>query len=350
VLGGVVAGTFFVLPSVFVLLGLSWLAVAYGDVPVVRGLLYGLQPVVIAIVLDALIRIGRRTLRNVLLGVFAALAFVAIYFLHLPFPLVIATAALGGLVLQRWRPHVFHTASHSQPSAPIDPPQPSLVVALMVLAVFAVLWFVPLAALLAWRGWQDVLTQEMWFFTQAAFVTFGGAYAVLSYIADVAVNSYHWVTAAEMVRGLGLAESTPGPLIMVTEYVGFLAAWQNTPPGFPRLLNATLGALVTVYATFLPTFFFIFIGAPYIEVLSHNRRLDAALTGVTAAIVGVIANLAVFFALHVLFPDGGSFDVFAASVAVLSFAVLRRLAVPTYALVPAGALLGMVRLLLLPLS
>src|SRR5207248_898341 len=167
-------------------------------------------------------------------------------------------------------------------------------------------------------------------------------YAVLSYIADVAVNRYGWLTGAEMVRGLGLAESTPGPLIMVTEYVGFVAAWKSAPPDVPRALYATLGALITVYATFLPTFLFIFLGAPYIEWLSGNRRLQAALTGVTAAVVGVIANLAVFFAVHVLLPEHGGFDAFAAIVAALSFAVLRRFAVPTYWLVPVGAVAGMI--------
>jgi chromate transporter len=182
----------------------------------------------------------------------------------------------------------------------------------------------------------------MWFFTQAAFVTFGGAYAVLSYVADVAVNGYAWLTGAEMVRGLGLAESTPGPLIMVTEYVGFVAAWKNAPPDMPRLLYATLGALITVYATFLPTFLFIFLGAPYIEWLSGNRRLQAALTGVTAAVVGVIGNLAVFFGLRVLLPETGGFDVFAALVAAIAFAILRRFSVPTYFLVPVGAVAGMV--------
>jgi chromate transporter len=186
----------------------------------------------------------------------------------------------------------------------------------------------------------------MWFFTQAAFVTFGGAYAVLSYIADVAVNSYGWLTAGEMVRGLGLAESTPGPLIMVTEYVGFVAAWKTAPADVPRGLYATLGALITVYATFLPTFLFIFLGAPYIEWLSSNRRLQAALTGVTAAVVGVIGNLAVFFGLRVLFPDNGSFDTFAAVLAVATFVVLRRFAIQTYYLVPVGALAGMVWVLL----
>src|SRR5256886_12969697 len=169
----------------------------------------------------------------------------------------------------------------------------------------------------------------MWFFTQAAFVTFGGAYAVLSYIADVAVNSYGWLTTSEMVRGLGLAESTPGPLIMVTEYVGFVAAWKNAPGDMPRTLYATLGGLITVYATFLPTFFFIFIGAPYIEWLSGNRRLQAALTGVTAAVVGVIGNLAVFFAVHVLWPEHGGGGALGPLGGGASVARRARFALPT---------------------
>jgi chromate transporter len=204
-----------------------------------------------------------------------------------------------------------------------------------------VLWGVPFSAVLWWRGWADVLTQEFVFFTQAAFITFGGAYAVLAYIADVAVNTYGWLTTTEMVRGLGLAESTPGPLIMVTEYIGFVGAWKHAPAGFSPFWYATLGALITVYATFLPTFLFIFLGAPYIEWLSGNRRLQAALTGVTAAVVGVIANLALYFGQRVLLPESGGFDTFAAVVAVATFLVLRRFAVQTYWLVPIGALAGM---------
>jgi chromate transporter len=344
--GGIVAGTFFVLPSVFVLLLLSYLSVAYTDVPVIRGLLYGVQPVVMAIVLDAVIRVGRRTLKHPLLYVFAAAAFVALFFAHLSFPLTIAAAAVGGLVLQRWQPSVFRArGEHVSNDTEQSYDDRSFGRAVKIAGIFLVLWFVPVLALQLWRGWSDVLTQQMWFFTQAAFVTFGGAYAVLSYISDVAVNSYAWLSGAEMVRGLGLAESTPGPLIMVTEYVGFVAAWKNAPADMPRMVYASLGALITVYATFLPTFFFIFLGAPYIEWLSGNRRLHAALTGVTAAVVGVIANLAVFFAVHVLLPEHGGVDVFAAVVAAASFVVLRRFAVPTYWLVPVGAVAGMVWLL-----
>jgi chromate transporter len=349
--GGIVAGAFFVIPSIFVLLLLSWLSVAYADVPVIRGALYGVQPVVMAIVLDAVLRIGRRTLRHRLLYLFAVAAFIALFFLHVPFPITIGLAALAALVLQTWQPAIFRPAGHAGAAAGsveaahaahTTEQHRSVMYALKVVTAFLILWLVPLAALYVWRGGSDTLVVEMWFFTQAAFVTFGGAYAVLSYIADVAVNGYGWLTAAEMVRGLGLAESTPGPLIMVTEYVGFVAAWKTAPADVPRLVYATLGALITVYATFLPTFLFIFLGAPYVEWLSGNRRLQAALTGVTAAVVGVIANLAVFFGLRVLFPVRGGFDVFAALLAAAVFLVLRRFPIPTYWLVPIGAVAGVI--------
>ena len=352
-LGGIVAGSFFVIPSFFLLLLLSWLSVEASGVPAIAGLLYGIQPVVIAIVVDAVIRMGRRTLRHPLLLGFAVAAFVAIFFLHLIFPFVIGAAALGGLLLQGRYPHVFRPVrhgpghsggggkpAHEAPVELLEREHPTLGRALRVVGGFLALWWVPLGALWLWRGWADVLTQEMWFFTQAAFVTLGGAYAVLSYMSNVAVNGYQWLTGAEMVRGLGLAESTPGPLIIVTEYVGFLAAYKNAGP-FPPLLYGTLGALVTVYATFLPPFLFVFLGAPHSERLWSNRRLQAALTGVTGAVVGVIANLAAFFGLRVLFTESGGFDLFAAAVAAGSFLVLRRFNTPTYWLVPVGALAGM---------
>jgi chromate transporter len=307
-----------------------------------------------AIVLDAVLRVGKRTLKHPILYVFAVGAFVALFFLHVSFPLTIGAAAIVGLVLQRWRPDVFRPSGHAAAESEGDHPaaaaglgeQRSPIHLLKIGGAFLACWLLPLGLLFGWRGWSDVLTQEMWFFTEAAFVTFGGAYAVLSYIADVAVNSYGWLSAGEMVRGLGLAESTPGPLIMVTEYVGFVAAWKNAPPDVPRGAYAILGALITVYATFLPTFLYIFVGAPYIEWLSGNHRLQAALTGVTAAVVGVIANLAVFFGVRVLFPENGGFDAFAATVAIGTFLILRRLTIETYWLVPVGALAGMVWVLL----
>ncbi|MGI8860659.1 MAG: chromate efflux transporter [Rubrobacteraceae bacterium] len=355
-LGGIVAGSFFVLPSIFVLLLLSWLAVAHSDVPAITGLLYGVQPVVIAIVAEAVMRIGKRALGHAALVAFAVLAFVALYFLSVPFPLVVLAAAIGGVVLQRFVPDAFRQGGHGsgeEEASAVDEAssnvRPSAMRNLRLLGTFLVLWAVPVGAVWIWRGGEDVLVKEALFFTGAAFVTFGGAYAVLSYISNVAVNGYGWLSADQMVQGLGLAESTPGPLIMVTQYVGFLGAWNKAPEGFDPLLYGTLGAFLTTYVTFLPCFMFIFLLAPYIELLAGNPMIRAALTGVTAAVVGVIANLAVFFAGRVLFPDGvslGGLDVFALVIAVVSFGVLQRFKAPIYLMVPAGALLGMVWTLL----
>jgi chromate transporter len=350
-LGGIVAGSFFVIPSIFVLWLLSYLAAAHSDVPAISGLLYGVQPVVIAIVVEAVSRIGKRTLNHGLLVGFAILAFVALYFLSIPFPLVVIAAAVGGLLLSRLVPEAFrgsgHGSSGEEGETALDQVpsngRPSVLRNLRLLAVFLVLWAVPVGALWLWRGGEDVLVKEALFFTGAAFVTFGGAYAVLSYISDVAVTQYGWLTADQMVQGLGLAESTPGPLIMVTQYVGFFGAW-NDPGAFAPLLYGTLGAAITTYATFLPCFLFIFLLAPYIELLANDRRLRAILVGVTAAIVGVVANLAVFFASRVLFPDGlfpAGLDIFALVVALVSFVVLQRFKPPIYLLVPVGAVLGM---------
>jgi chromate transporter len=354
-LGGIVAGSFFIIPSIFVLLLLSYLAVAYSNVPAITGLLYGVQPVVIAIVVEAVMRIGKRTLNHAVLVAFAVASFVAIYFLSVPFPAVVAAAAILGVLLQRFVPGAFRARGHGsgEQESAVDRAnsngRPSVLRNLRLLATFLVLWAMPVGAIWIWRGGEDVLMKEALFFTGAAFVTFGGAYSVLSYVADVAVNQYGWLTADQMVQGLALAESTPGPLIMVTQYVGFIGAW-NDPGPFSPLLYGTLGALITTYATFLPCFMFIFLLAPYIELLANNRRLQAALIGVTAAVVGVVANLAVFFATQVLFPEGLSLDgldVFALVVAVVSFVVLQRFKVPIYALVPVGALVGMAWTLLL---
>ncbi len=340
------AGAFFVIPSIFVLWLLSYLAAAHSDVPAITGLLYGVQPVVIAIVVEAVLRIGKRTLNHGILLVFAVLAFAALYFLSIPFPLVVFAAAVGGLLLSRVVPDAFRSRGHGSAEedgsdvdqAPVNG-RPSMLRNLRLLGTFLVLWAVPVVgAVWIWRGGEDVLVREALFFTGAAFVTFGGAYAVLSYVSDVAVNGYGWLTADQMVQGLGLAESTPGPLIMVTQYVGFFGAWNNTA-SFDPLLHGTLGAAITTYATFLPCFMFIFLLAPYIELLANDRRLRALLVGVTAAIVGVVANLAVFFASRVLFPDGVSvagLDVFALVVAATSFVILQRFKVPIYLMVPAG--------------
>jgi chromate transporter len=354
-LGGIVAGAFFVIPSIFVLVVLSYLAVAHSEAPAIRGLLYGIQPVVIAIVVEAVLRIGKRTINHRVLVAFAVLAFVALYFLSVPFPLVVLAAALGGLLLSRAVPEAFqgggHGSSQEEESAlerAASNGRPSMLRNLRLLGTFVLLWAVPFGILYLWRGGEDVLVKEALFFTGAAFLTFGGAYSVLSYVADVAVNDYGWLTADQMVQGLGLAESTPGPLIMVTQYVGFIGAF-NDPGPFSPLLYGTLGALITTYATFLPCFLFIFLLAPYIELLANEGRLRAILIGVTAAVVGVIANLAVYFATQVLFPGGISLaglDVFALIVAVASFVVLQKFKVPIYLMVPAGAIVGMVWTLL----
>ncbi len=349
-LGGIVAGSFFVIPSIFVLLLLSYLAVAHSDVPAINGLLYGVQPVVIAIVVEAVLRIGKRTLNHGVLVAFAVLAFVALYFFSVPFPLVVVAAAVGGLLLSRAVPGAFQGGGHGsseEDETAIDRVgsngRPSMLRNLRLLGIFLILWVVPVGALYVWRGGEDVLVREALFFTGAAFLTFGGAYSVLSYVADVAVNGYGWLTADQMVQGLGLAESTPGPLIMVTQYVGFIGAW-NDPGPYSPLLYGTLGAAITTYATFLPCFLFIFLLAPYIELLANDHRLKAILIGVTAAVVGVIANLAVFFATQVLFPEGvtlAGLDLFALVVAVASFVVLQRFKVPIYLMVPVGAVVGM---------
>jgi chromate transporter len=345
--GGIVAGAWFVIPSIFVLLVLSWLVAAYGDVPLVAGLLYGVQAVVIAIVVEAVVRVGKRALRHALLYAIAAAAFVALFFLHVPFPLVVIAAGLAGFLLQSRWPEVFRAQGHggathesegeAEQELAAYPPLSRL---LKIVPIFLVLWAIPVGALWLWRGSSDVLVQEALLFTAAAFVTFGGAYAVLAYIADVAVNVYGWLDAQQMVQGLGLAESTPGPLIMVTQYVGFLGAW-NLHGSYDPLLNGILGALTTTYVTFLPCFMFIFAGAPYIEALAGNARLQGALTAITAAVVGVILNLAVFFALRVLFPEGRGFDVFAALMAIGAYFVLWRFKMQIYYLVPAGALIGL---------
>ncbi|MBA3030394.1 MAG: chromate efflux transporter [Desulfobacteraceae bacterium] len=345
--GGIVSGGLFVLPSIFVMMALSYLAVAHIEIPSVAAAFYGIQPVVAAVVVEAVMRIGKKTLKHRALYGFAGLAFVAIYFFRVPFPYIVAGAALGGLILRRWLPEVFckgnfdeHTGkclgeTDSDPGQQNSPP--SIVHVAKVFMVCLGLWVIPMGALWFWRGTGDTLTQIGLFFTKAAFITFGGAYAVLSYITDVAVGK-GWLGMQHMLIGLGLAESTPGPLIMVTQYVGFIGAW-NLPGGLDPLVAGILGALITTYVTFLPCFFFIFAGAPYIEAMAGNQRLNAALTGVTAAVVGVILNLAVWFGYKVLLPDGG-LDLFALVSAVCSLVLMQRFHWPIHYLVPLGAAAG----------
>jgi chromate transporter len=347
--GGIVAGSLFVIPSIFVMLLLSYLAVAHIDIPAVAAAFYGIQPVVVAVVIEAVLRIGKKALKHVVLYGFAALAFIAIFFFKVPFPYIVAAAAVGGLLMQRRLPQVFCKGHFdpqtrecriaAEPETGHHSSAPSVSHVLRVFLICLGLWALVVGAVWAWRGFGDVLTQIGLFFTKAAFVTFGGAYAVLSYITDVAVGN-GWLSTQQMLVGLGLAESTPGPLIMVTQYAGFLGAW-NLPGDLTPLAAGILGALITTYVTFLPCFFFIFAGAPFIEAMAGNQRLQAALTGVTAAVVGVVLNLAVWFGYRVILPDGG-IDLFAVLSGAASLVLLQKFHLPIHYLVPMGAAAGVI--------
>jgi len=345
--GGIAAGSLFVIPSVFVMMVLSYLAVAHIDVPAVAAAFYGIQPVVAAVVVEAVLRIGKKALNHGVLYGFAAAAFIAIYFFKMPFPYIVGAAALGGMILERWLPRVFCKGTFDEANRECrieaeddglpDRAAPSVSHVIRVLLVCLALWGIVVGGVWAWRGMEDVLSQIALFFTKAAFVTFGGAYAVLAYITDVAVG-HGWLSTQQMMVGLGLAESTPGPLIMVTQYVGFLGAW-NLPGAFSPLTAGILGALITTYVTFLPCFFFIFAGAPFVEALAGNQRIQAALTGVTAAVVGVILNLGVWFGAKVILSEAG-IDGFALASSMVSLIVLQKFHFPIQYLVPIGAMSG----------
>jgi len=321
--------------------------VTAGSVPLVAALFYGLKPAVVAIVLEASIRIGKRALKSALLVAIATAAFVGNAVLGVSFPVLVLAAGLTGFAVGRVRPDILGLAvtdlspAEARPEAPAEAPAPHASVwrrNVRVIAVGVVLWILPIVALVAWRGWESVFVREALFFSRAAMVTFGGAYAVLGYMRDVAVGHYGWLDAGEMMDGLGLAETTPGPLIMVTQFVGFLGAWHH-PEGLPPALAGVLGGLVTTWVTFVPCFIWIFLGAPYIERLRGNRHLTAALSGVTAAVVGVIVNLAAAFALHAFLP-AGRLDPFAIAMAVLAFVALERWHWPMPLVIGVAALTG----------
>ena len=305
--GGIVAGVFFVIPSVFILWGLSAVYAAYGSVPVIAGVFAGLKPAVVALVVVALLKIGARALRPRGLVAIAAAAFVGIFLLRVPFPAIVAGAGVLGFLAGRIWPRRFEGGGNApgveEPSSAAQQSRTRASEARgswrragVILMIGVLLWGIPLLTLGWTRGWSSLHALQYRFFTQAALVTFGGAYAVLVYVMQAAVQSYHWITQAQAIDGLGLAETTPGPLIMVLQFVGFMTGW-NRPEGMSRLAGASLGAAVATYVTFLPCFFYIFLGAPYVESLRGKRNLTAALSGITAAVVGVILNLAVVFGL-----------------------------------------------------
>ena len=321
--GGIAAGALFVLPSLFILIGLSWIYLVFGDVPAVAGVLYGIKPAVTAIVLFAAYRIGKRVLRNQLLWGIAAGAFIAIFVFKAPFPLIIIAAGILGYTGGRWSPEKFSIGGHTQAKQAYGPaliddhtPTPSHAKFQMrrfglTLTVGLVLWTGVFAALLMAYGWTATLTQMGWFFTTAALLTFGGAYAVLPYVFQAAVLDYRWLSAPQMIDGLALGETTPGPLIMVVAFVGFVGGWQHQALGSDALFwSGVAGASVATFFTFLPSFLFILLGGPLVEATHGDLKFTAPLTGITAAVVGVILNLALFFAYHVLWPQGwpGNFE------------------------------------------
>ena len=314
--GGLLAGGLFVVPGIVAIMALSWLYAAFGKLGPVAALFFGLKAAVLAIVLEAVVRIGRRALKNRVMVALAALAFIGIFFLKIPFPVIVLGAGLIGFVGSRAGSAAFDVGGGHGPAgrkgdavvdsllgdAVPDHVRPSAGRSLRVAAVWLALWLVPVLALLATVGPRSVFGQIAAFFSVMAVVTFGGAYAVLAYVAQQAVENYGWLTAGEMLDGLGMAETTPGPLIMVLQFVGFMAAFRQ-PGALPPMLAGTFGGLLATWVTFTPCFLWIFLGAPFIEKIRGNKALSAALSAITAAVVGVILNLAIWFAIHTVFHE-----------------------------------------------
>lgn len=361
--GAFIAGLLFILPSFFILSALAWLYLAHGDVALVQGVLYGIKPAVTAIVLFAAWRLAKKTLHTPALRVLALLALFGIAVLELPFPLIVCTAAAFGLALMKWMPQQLKVpTAHATPAGASEQTNTmindhSALTAsqrfswrklVMAVATGITIWLLTIGLLTAIYGWQSTQTQLAWFFTKAALLTFGGAYAVLPYVYQAAVEQYQWLTALQMIDGLALGESTPGPLIMVVAFVGFIAGWSQQLFGADSLWQAgVMAAAIVTFFTFLPSFLFIIAGAPLVEASRQHGAFTAPLTAVTAAVVGVIVNLALFFGYYVLWPAGfaGQFDIFAlllgllAGVALFKFqqSILRVLA----ACAAAGMLLSL---------
>jgi len=309
--GGIMAGGLFILPGVIAIMALSYVYAAFGNVGVIEALFFGLKAAVLAIVIQAVVRVGKRALRNRIMIGLAATAFIAIFFFNVPFPIIIISAGVIGYVGAKTGRPEFAAVPHGggKSAAAVDSMlgdelpdhvRPSVPRALRVSAIWLLLWLVPVAALLIAFGEANVFSQIALFFSKMAMVTFGGAYAVLAYVAQQAVEHYHWVQPREMLDGLGMAETTPGPLIMVLQFVGFMAAFRD-PGTLPPMLAATLGGLLATWVTFTPCFLWIFLGAPFVETLRGNKGLAGALTAITSAVVGVILNLSIWFALHTVF-------------------------------------------------
>lgn len=355
--GGIVAGVLFVLPSFFILTGLAWVYMAYGSVQAIAGALYGIKPAVVAIVLFAAYRIGSRALKNQVLWSIAALAFVAIFVLNLPFPFIVAVAALIGHFGGRYVPKYFKVggghggAKKDYGAALIDDETPtpeharfSWTKMARIAVIGIVIWLVAMSVLMVLYGWDAAFTQMGWFFTKAALLTFGGAYAVLPYVYQGAVEHYHWLNPTQMIDGLALGETTPGPLIMVVTFVGFVGGWVSQVFGPDAIFaSAFVAAAIVTFFTFLPSFVFIFMGAPFIETTHGNLKFTAPLSAITAAVVGVILNLALFFAYHVFWPTGlsGAIDWFSVGLTAIATVAVFRFKVNVIPVILACGGLGM---------
>jgi len=360
--GGIVAGVLFVLPSLVILIGLTWAYLEFGDVAAVAGILYGIKPAVTAIVVFAAYRIGTRTLKNNTLRAMAVLAFIAIFFFQVPFPLIVLVAAIIGYIGSKYSPEQFtarggHAAAHSSYGpALIDDDTPlakhtrfnwGRFFIYLVIGV-GIATAIMLGLVLIY-GWQGTLTQMSWFFTKAALVTFGGAYAVLPYVYQGGVEQYQWLSATQMLDGLALGETTPGPLIMVVAFVGFVGGWTKELFGPDALLLAgAAGAGIATIFTFLPSFLFILLGGPLVEATRGDLKFTAPLTGITAAVVGVILNLAMFFAYHVLWPEGfgAKFEWLSAVIGLLAFIALFRFKLSIVSVIAGSAVIGLIYSLL----
>ena len=354
--GGIVAGALFVLPSLGLLIALSWIYLAFGNAPVVAGVLYGIKPAVTAVVAFAAWRIGSKILRNPAMWVLAAAAFIAISVLHIAFPIIIGTAALIGFFGRRIAPDWFAIADHVADQDRREPclidddtPTPSHARfvrkrLLLTLAAFLLLWVLSIGALALMFGSHGVFTRMGWFFTKAALLTFGGAYAVLPYVVQGAVEQHQWLSAAQMIDGLALGETTPGPLIMVVAFVGFVGGWGQAPLGPDHLAAAgVIAAAIVTFFTFLPSFLFILVGGPLVETTRRQPKIAAPLAAITAAIVGVILNLAVYFAMQVLWPSGlgGRFEWPLAVIGIVAIVCLIRFRVGVVPVILACGVVGL---------
>jgi chromate transporter len=363
-LGGVIAGGLFVLPSLFILIGLSWVYMAFGSVPAVAGVLYGIKPAVTAIVVFAAYRIGSRALKNAWLWSIAAAAFLAVFVANVPFPIIVLAAGIVGHFGGKYAPSRFVVGGGHKSGdkgfgpALLDDDTPTPRHAFftwkrfaVVLSAFLLIWLAAIGVLLLMYGWTGTLTQMAWFFTKAALLTFGGAYAVLPYVYQGAVDNYHWLTGLQMIDGLALGETTPGPLIMVVSFVGFVGGWTKAVFGPDAIFASAVAASVVVtFFTFLPSFLFILLGGPFIETTHGNLRFTAPLTAITSAVVGVIMNLAVFFALHVLWPRGmhGGFEWPSLLIGVIAGIALFRFKVGVIPVVLTSGLAGLAFKLFVP--